>query len=396
MEESFKTLVLKKLKEAFYADQFIKLTLGNKAKSNLDLNNIYIRIIETKEGNKLNFIMRYINRDISKTLKFEEALAAIKQHLDNNFLDIHVFTNQESFDVITNRLGKSKLHIKQVITPLVISKSHNIEKKYILKDEYVDEIFKSLGLLNNQNEVKKGKDSKYRQVQQIIKLIDGNISQSKLLDSSNIKAYDFGCGKGYVTFGIYQYLSQIKGIQTSMIGIDQKQSLIDFNNTVAKEFNLDNLQFAQGNIIDASITSADLIVALHACDTATDDAIFQGIKTNAQMMILVPCCQHEIRNQFQIPKILRGMFKHDIYKEKESQAITDSMRGLLLQMNGYKVKIFEFISDAHTHRNTMIMATKTSDTRNVNKAVLQLEAIKQFYGIDGIKLERLLALDKKS
>jgi len=200
-----------------------------------------------------------------------------------------------------------------------------------------------------------------------------------------------GSGKGYLTFATYDYFKNTRGIDVKVIGVDTKEQLVGLGNDIAKASEFNNLQFVHGSIGDYDLQDVDILIALHACNTATDDAIFQGIKVSAALIVAAPCCHQEIRPQIKSPEMFRGILRHGVMLEREAETLTDGIRALLLEKSGYSTKLFEFVSTEHTPKNNMIVGTrheKAVDTENLNK---QIQSIKDFYGIKEQRLENLLS-----
>jgi SAM-dependent methyltransferase len=218
-----------------------------------------------------------------------------------------------------------------------------------------------------------------------------NLFDNSLLESKKkIKIVDMGSGKGYLTFATYDYFANERGIETEVIGIDTKEQLIRLCNGIAESCDFTGLKFVHGLIDDYDLENTDILIALHACNTATDDAIYKGIKAEADIIVVAPCCHQEIRPQLKPPKMFQNILKHGIMLEREAESLTDGLRSILLEKSGYSTKLFEFISTEHTPKNNMIVGTRTAqkiDTKNLEN---QIQAIKEFYGIKNQHLENLL------
>jgi hypothetical protein len=199
-----------------------------------------------------------------------------------------------------------------------------------------------------------------------------------------------GAGKGYLTFAVYDYFDRL-GVRASVTGVESRANLVELCNETARRAGYERLQFRTGLIEDFDLSSADILIALHACDTATDDAIYKGVKADASVIITAPCCHKELRPQMKTPDELRGVLRHGLLLEREAEAVTDSLRALLLERAGYRVKVFEFVPTEHTRKNTMIAAVRRGDRAGSDEALRQFEALKSFYGIGRQRLECLLA-----
>jgi SAM-dependent methyltransferase len=219
----------------------------------------------------------------------------------------------------------------------------------------------------------------------------GNLfDKSELKDRKELSVVDMGSGKGYLTFATYDYFANIRGIDVKVTGVDAKSELVGLCNDIARASEFENLKFVHGSIGDYEIESADVLIALHACNTATDDAIFKGINARADLIVVAPCCHQEIRPQIEAPEMFRNVFKHGIILEREAESITDGLRALLLEKSGYATRVFEFIGTEHTPKNNMIVGTRQNKKDDAEKISEQIKSIKDFYSIKEQKLEKLL------
>jgi len=212
----------------------------------------------------------------------------------------------------------------------------------------------------------------------------------KLDKTKSINIIDMGSGKGYLTFALYDYLVNNQKINISLRGIEQRENLVALCNALAEKSKFNNLKFESGQIKTVKIQEIDVLIALHACDTATDDAIFRGIQNEASIIIVAPCCQKQLRNQIKPTNALKSILKYGILKERQSELLTDGLRAMILEAYGYKTNVFEFIQTEHTPKNIMIVGVKkqTNDT-NKEKILDQIKQIKSLYNIEYHYLERL-------
>ena len=201
---------------------------------------------------------------------------------------------------------------------------------------------------------------------------------------------DMGSGKGYLTFAAYDYFKNIKGFDVKMTGVDARNDMVDLCNDIARSSEFDGLQFVRGNIEDLEINSVDLLIALHACNTATDDAIFKGISAGAEIIIAAPCCHQELRPQIQPPDLLKDVLKHTVMLERVAETLTDGLRSMLLETAGYSTRIFEFISVEHTPKNNMIVAVKQQKPADPGDIEGRIAALLELYGIREQRLHSLL------
>ncbi len=246
-----------------------------------------------------------------------------------------------------------------------------------------------LQITNEDGTIRKEMAGKYKQVQKIITILDDTIKSEKVPFGKRIRVVDMGSGKGYLTFALHDYFNNYLEIDAEVVGVETNKELVELCNFFASKAGANsNLKFVNGYIGDFSDKEIDVLIALHACDTATDDAIYKGIKAKSRIIMVVPCCQKEIRPQFTAPVEESSIFKFDTFKDRFSQMLTDSIRSLIMESEGYRTKAFEFISDAHTHRNVMLLGIY-SGQKDPGK-ITEVGALKKRYGIEHQRLEQLL------
>ena len=231
---------------------------------------------------------------------------------------------------------------------------------------------------------------KFKQINKYVEIFDSLINDVNLPEQISIA--DMGSGKGYLTFAIYDYLINKTKFIPTVTGIEFRKDLVDSCNIIAKKSSFDKLTFINGSIETTPIDHIDILIALHACDTATDEAIFKGIISKSSLIICAPCCHKQIRKQFKVSNEFSSFLKHGILEERQAELITDAIRALILEAFGYKTKVFEFISTEHTAKNIMIVGIKTDELQNRDEIFRKINAIKDFYGIKQHHLEKLLKI----
>jgi hypothetical protein len=200
-----------------------------------------------------------------------------------------------------------------------------------------------------------------------------------------------GSGKGYLTFALYDYLQNVIKQKATVYGIEMRDDLVNKCNSIAEHVGFDGLHFKKGTIQDAEIPAPDMLIALHACDTATDDAIYKGIKANAKLIICAPCCHKQIRKQISPDNELKSITRHGILLERQAEMVTDAIRALLLEANGYKTRVFDFIATEHTPKNVMIVAIKADQPiTNKPEYLDKVDGLKKLFNIKTHYLETLL------
>lgn len=375
-------------------NKFVKLSLGNYQGNDKELKNLYVRSVNIKRTDMLSFTYRQKTRDIIKNFAVDEGLKLISNLLSNDFKVGTLFTIDTEIIIEHDKKGLIKIRERELNVKLEPNSSHNKEKKRIIKSSengYLHE----LKITDADGNVFKNAQDKYKQINQYIEVLSPLIKELPNETINNV--VDMGAGKGYLTFALYDYLHEKLKINTKVTGVEFRADLVALCNEIAKKSKFDELNFVQGTIQDYQVKDISLLIALHACDTATDDAICKGIEANAQLIVVAPCCHKQIRRAMTKNKIQNDvsfLTKYGIFFERQAEMVTDGIRALILEYYGYKTKVFEFISDAHTPKNVLVVGIKSKDKGPINKEDIlrQIKQTKAFFGIDYHHLEKLLKL----
>jgi len=367
---------------------FVKLTLGNYRGNDAHLQKLLIRLVETKRGTRLFFLFRQDTRDTAKNFDFSEGIEKIKAVLGSEFYSGHLFTLNNDFQLDIGKKGKSRLNVAKPTFTTKPEVSHDREKQTLVNQNSF--YLKALGITTDRGEIRDKQRDKWRQINKFAETLGSLIDKSPLAERRELDIVDMGSGKGYLTFAAYDYFKNTRGVDVKITGIDTKEELVSIDNDIARASEFENLKFVRGWIGDYDLQNVDVLIALHACNTATDDAIFKGIRAKADLIVVAPCCHQEIRPQMRAPDFLSGIFRHGIMLEREAETITDGLRSLLLEQSGYATKLFEFISTEHTPKNNMLVGTRHEKNFDVEKLNAQIREIKNFYGIKEQRLESLL------
>ena len=297
-----------------------------------------------------------------------------------DFRQCDAFTKKKNYVVKISKKGKVFVSSKVNTSISSVIKEHNRTKNYLIPDGTFIEPLYDLGIFTKEGKVVSSMYDKYKQINRFIEMIDDAISE----DIKHLNIIDFGCGKSYLTFILYYYLVYIKKISVYMVGLDLKADVIKNCNEVAKKYGYDNLEFKIGDINGyKSDVPIDMVISLHACDTATDYALYNAIKWNAKMIFSVPCCQHEINSQIHSDNF--GIFtKYGLLKERMAALMTDQIRANLLESESYKVQVLEFIDMAHSPKNILlrcIKSDKISDKRKA-KAIGEVEKLMEEFKLE--------------
>ena len=327
---------------------------------------------------KLRKIENYIQIEYDFTTKKEFKNIEIEQLSEylldcfQNFKQCTIQTESEHIQVLKNKKNRCKI-IRSKQTAQASTRTHNRTKNYIIPDHTPCDFLILLGIMTKEGVVKKAHYKKFKQINRFLEMVD-DLYHS--YTKNEIHIVDFGCGKSYLTFALYYYFSKVKHINLQITGVDIKKDVIQHCNEIAEKLSYSTLKFVHGFIHDFKTDKpVDFVVTLHACDTATDDAILFSVEQKAEHMMFVPCCQHELNKQLK-NKDASMLLKHGIFKDRLTALVTDAMRTHLLELAGYKVQSMEFIDLEHTAKNILLRCSKTS--RSSEQITILSEQYKHF------------------
>lgn len=363
--------------EKIVEDRVFKIVISNKKNKDEKYNKINISLKEGK--NKIYYqVEKYTDKQVfHENIEMHDFKKYLLNYMKNSYKQLGAWSKENTFDLKISKKGKIFLSNKKADNSNLINKDHNKKKNYILEEGMIIEPLIDLGVFTKEGKVVKSKYDKYKQINRFVEIIDDEIKKN---DYKELTILDFGCGKSYLTFILYYYFVKIKKINVKMIGLDLKEDVIKKCNEVAKAYKYDNLHFELGDINGYKYNNkVDMVITLHACDTATDYALYNAIKWNAKMIFSVPCCQHELNHQMK-PTNLNILTRYGIIQERVAALMTDSIRGNLLEAVGYKTQILEFIDIAHSPKNILIRASKSNISKQkIQKSLNEVEnLIKEF------------------
>ena len=302
-----------------------------------------------------------------KPAELEEALHAL---LELGYRQLNSYADAEQMEMKISKKGKVLLNRRKQegAAAKAAPASHNKEKNYILKEGSIIPPLVDLGIFTADGRVVKSMYDKYRQINRFIEIVDDAVSSWD--EGKELTIVDFGCGKSYLTFILYYYFVELRHLPVNMIGLDLKADVIEHCNQVAQKYGYDRLRFEMGDINGFRYEGAiDMVITLHACDTATDFALYNAIQWNTKMIFSVPCCQHELNAQIKTDE-LSVLTKYGIIKERVAALLTDGIRGSLLEACGYKTQLLEFVDLTHSPKNILIRAVKSNVSAKKKQASL--------------------------
>ena len=318
----------------------------------------------------------------------------IEQFLNKEFKNAVLFTTENDWNY--ENINEEKIVLKKVKPSIKgkLSLKHDKEKNRIIIAEG-KHYLQQLEITNKDGLVLKNAQDKYRQINRYVEILRPLIDE--VLTDDILKVVDMGAGKGYLTFALYDYLANVAKRKAEVSGIEFRPDMVKLCNQIAMDSDFKDLKFEEGTIQSYECDSLNVLIALHACDTATDEAIFKGITKSADLIVVAPCCHKQIRREMEKGKPandLDFLLKHGIFLERQAEMITDGIRALILEYFGYKTKIFEFISDVHTPKNIMITAQKLTKNKVDKAAILEkIKTTKAYFGIETHYLETLIDLE---
>lgn len=366
---------------------FVKLILSNYKGQDRGLQRISVRLVDTKKGPRMMFQSRFETRDVVKNFDFAEGIDELRQYLNEGFRNAHLFTTATDLQL---KIGKRNSHLtkgKAAATPA--STAHDRKKKTLVDPDAF--YLKALGIADDNGRIKPSQQDKWRQITKFVEILAGLVDASPILDKEELKIVDMGSGKGYLTFAAYDYFTNVKNnARVRTTGVEERAELVETCNDIARAGGFDGLTFVAGHIADIDPGAIDVLIALHACDTATDDALFRGIAAKASVIIAAPCCHKEVRKQLKPPELLVRVLKHGILRERTAETITDGIRSLLLEGEGYTVKMIEFVPTEHTPKNNLLAAVRRGNGGRSAEARKEARTVMDAFGIESQRLDSLL------
>lgn len=381
------------LADAVAAGGLVKLTLRQPTATAGDLKSVDIRPILVKRVLKLSFTYHHRTRDVVKNYSPTEALLLVTSQLTEHFRAASLATTRADYQLTPAGAGyqlKQRPATQTQAPPL----THDRAKQRKL--ESADKPYlHALGITDAKGVVYKQAQDKFRQINQYIEVLDGLLRD--LPPCEVLRVVDMGAGKGYLTFALYDYLTHTLKRRAELVGVEMRADLVATCNGIAQNAGFTGLRFVEGSIASYDCAGATVVIALHACDTATDDAIAKAVHAGAALVVVAPCCHKQIRREMKASAPgLHFLMRHGTYVERLGEMVTDGLRAQWLELHGYRTNLFEFISDAHTPKNVMIVATKRAQplTRaELEKLRASVAETKAQFGIGYHQLERLLPLE---
>jgi len=332
-------------------NNFVRAVLsGRRRNMQTEYERIDIRPVQLKDVLKLQLVMSEEKQDTTKNIEAKKD--NILELLNSGYANILVEHTTGSLSVRITKKGEALIHEAKGVFERSLSHDRTKERLLDAGNPFLIEV----GISDHKGSIKASMQDKYRQVEEFLRILEPALPEKK----ERLSVVDLGCGHAYLTFAAHQYLHK-SGIDAQVIGIDVRETSRDRNNKIAKKLGInDSIEFRAEEISETQIKTADVAIALHACDTATDDAIAWGVQHGVQLLLIAPCCHHDLQVQMQeIPEPWPMLTRHGIMRERLGDLLTDSFRTQILKLLGYRVDAIEFVGGEHTPRNLMIRAEKT-------------------------------------
>ena len=345
-------------------DIFLNVTFSSKRRGHaVPWQRVVIRPVLIKGKQHLKFSYFEADKDITKNYRGPEANEKLDQLLRLPFKGIKLKTTKGNFNVQFTKKGKAIIHeVKPSQEQQNLDLAHNRHKNLLIPVDAPDPFLQVIGIMTKDGRIKANMQGKFRQINEFLRLIQQTGELDKF-SNSLLQVVDFGCGNAYLTFAIYHYLNHILERSAQVTGVDVKENLLEKHTALCQELGWTNLTFQPTRIIDFEPAGTpDIILALHACDTATDEALAQAIKWQSKLIFCAPCCHHHLQqqlNQRAAPVPFKPVLRHGILKERLGDILTDTFRSLILRLMGYRTDVIEFISTEHTSKNLMIRAVRS-------------------------------------
>ena len=383
------------LASSLAAGNWQRLVLAKPQGAEPGLQRVVVRPLLLRGQSCLSFLYSHATRDFTKNLAQAEGLACIQALLGASFRNAHLHTLEAETQLVLSKKGKGHMS-RHVLPPGVAAApaapaTHDREKQRLI--DINRPFLVALGVTTTQHQLVPAMARKWKQINKFVEIFAHALDASALAQAQQLHVVDFGAGKGYLTFALHDWLRHGRGLAAEVSGVELRADLVAQGKQHIADLGLQGLQMQHGDVRDWRAEPMDVMIALHACDTATDHAIHLGLRAGAQIILCSPCCHKQLRPQLLSPHPLRSVFQHGIHAEQQAEMVTDSLRALLLQAQGYDTQVFEFVALEHTRKNKMILAVKRAlplPAPAREAALAQVAELKQFFGVKEQCLETLL------
>jgi protein-L-isoaspartate O-methyltransferase len=376
-----------RLHDSLSQHRFVKLGLANYRGDEAGLQRVFARAIELRGERCLSFVHRYATRDVTRNLPLAEGVGEVAALIAGGFAHAHLQLMDEELELVISRRGKATLHSAKRQASEAPTTHDRAKRRFV---EIERPWLADLGVTDASQRLIPAMARKWKQINKFVEILDHAIEASALKQAERIRVLDFGSGKGYLTFAVEDHLRHARGVESRVTGVELRPDLVELGNAAARRLDMRGLSFVQGDVQSHAADEIDIMIALHACDTATDHAMHAGIRAGAKIILCAPCCHKQLRPQMSLPGPMRPMLKHGIHLGQEAEMLTDSLRALLLDAQGYDTQVFEFVALEHTSKNKMVLAIRRERPADNAGVLGQIRELKDFFGVREQALETLL------
>ncbi|MCU0771015.1 MAG: SAM-dependent methyltransferase [Verrucomicrobia bacterium] len=382
------------LRQSLEINTFASLQLTGAAQPDAAVQQVDARLVLIKGQPHLSFISHEAKRDVTRNLALDEGIAWIRTRLEAEFRNGFLRTSRRNWQWHRPAKGQPRLVGHKPTVPGVPSREHDLAKHTLLDQSAADWLH-ALGVLDNSGRPKPSMTDKYRQISHYLEILhhlarDCGWTAAPSPEGKLLKLADMGCGKGYLTFAAWHLFRRILHQPVLVLGVENRRELLKEITRVAERLQAEGLEFIPGDIATVQLPKLDVLIALHACNTATDDAIRRGIRLGARLIVVAPCCHQALRPELGHPELLTSLLRHGLFKERLAEWLTDGLRTLHLEWAGYDTKVIEFVGSEHTPKNLMIAAVRQREPFSDPAARQRILALKEFFGIQHHALDGLL------
>ena len=366
----------------------VKMTLSKPANKHDELRNVYVKPVLIKERRLFAFTYHYERRDEVKNYDATQMLDILREIIPARFLNAVLFTVSEDVTLLVSSKGKAIIQTKKVQECREQNLEHDKQKVRLINP--ANSWWYQLGLTTREGKITADMQHKFKQIYKYAEIVESLVKPMKF--DGTVHIADMGAGKGYLTFALYELLSQRLNLDVDIKGVEIRPDLVLKINEIIKSSNLKGMEFVESSIQDFRPEKLDVLIALHACNTATDDAIASGVKAGAELIVCAPCCHKQIRQEMERSGKMDAITRYGIFLERQAVMITDTIRALILEYFGYKTQVMEFIELEHTPKNVLLVGKKTSKKAKDPKILQQIADLEQQYGIEKHYLEEVMGI----
>lgn len=378
------------VRESAAQNLLVKMTLSKPADKHDELRNIYVKPVLIKDKRLFAFTYHYLRRDEVKNYDAGQMMDLLNEMIPSRFLNAVLFTVNEDVTLLVSSKGKMTIQTKKVQECRIQNMEHDKQKVRLINP--ANPWWYQLGLTTRDGKITSDMQHKFRQIYKYAEIVESLIKPMKFEGTVHIA--DMGAGKGYLTFALHELLTQKLNLSVDIIGVEIRPDLVLKINEIIRSSGLKGLEFVESSIEAYQPEKLDVLIALHACNTATDDAIASGIKARAELIVCAPCCHKQIRQEMERSGKTDVITRYGIFLERQAVMITDTIRALILEYFGYKTQIMEFIEMEHTPKNVLLVGKRSEKAVDRKSILMKINELKKQYGISQHYLETLLDIQE--